>query len=170
MNKKGFLLTECCVALMAVCLLITCFYDNFAQSVNIGREVLRDLEIYRVERSVVALMKEELIFYVDTAAISGESPGTLISCQETAVKRKIYYYCKSSPEAPYATTLYQKTNVEGKSPGINPLTPPNIEVTEWRVEKLNDKSLLMTIGLKEYKTGREKLFSEVVDLCNGKVL
>ena len=158
------------MALMAVCLLITCFYDNFAQSVNIGREVLSDLEIYRAGRSAVGLLKEELTFYVDTAAISGEIPGTLISCQETAIKRKIYYYCKSSPEKPYAITLYQKTNVEGKSSGINPLTPPNIEVTEWHVEKINDKSLLLTIGLKEHKTGREKFFSEVVELCNGKVL
>lgn len=170
MNRKGFLLTECCVALMAVCLLITCFYDNFAQSINIGRYVLSDLEIYRVERSAVALLKEELTFYVDEAAISGESSGTLITCQETAVKRKIYYYCKSAPEEPYAITLYQKTNVEGRSSGINPLTPPNIEVTEWYVEKINDKSFLLKIGLKESKTGREKFFFEVINLCNGKVL
>lgn len=171
MNKKGFLLLEYSVALMFICLLLSVFYDNFIQSIDTYRKIVSDLEIYRAERGALSMMKEEMGFYVDTVQVFDEAQGySLITGKETAAKRKISYYCNESPDGDHVLTLYQKTQVEGKSAGINPLTPPSIEVTEWKAERISDRNFLLTIGIRECSSGRERKFFEVVYLCNGKVL
>mgnify|MGYP003598828145 CR=1 FL=1 len=159
MNKKGFLLLEYCIALMLVSLILFIFHDTFFQAILTCQKVTKDLEIYRVERATMALLRENLDFNVEK-----------VVCQEAAAKRKIYYYCSESPTGRHTTTLYQRIKVEDKGAGVNPLTTPDMEVTAWHAEKLSNKSILLTFSLREYSSGREKDFSEVINLCNGKVL
>lgn len=171
MNKKGFLLLEYCIALMLVSLILFIFHDTFFQAILTCQKVTKDLEIYRVERATMALLRENLDFNVEKVELLKDAEdSSMIVCQEAAAKRKIYYYCSESPTGRHTTTLYQRIKVEDKGAGVNPLTTPDMEVTAWHAEKLSNKSILLTFSLREYSSGREKDFSEVINLCNGKVL
>ncbi|MGE4589155.1 MAG: hypothetical protein AB7E34_06220 [Acidaminococcaceae bacterium] len=171
MNKKGFLLLEYCIALMLASLTLFIFRDTFLQSIKTCQKIASDSEIYRVERATMSLLRENIDFNVDKVELQeNASNGTIIVCQETAAKRKIYYYCSESPSGKHVMTLYQRIKVEDKSSGINPLTAPNVEVNAWHVEKLSEKSFLLAFSIRECSSGREKKFFEVINLCNGIVL
>jgi len=162
---------EYSIALMLFCLLLFAFHDRLLQSFDTCRNVSSDLEIYRVERATISLLREKFCFYIERVQLQNNDSGsTLIVCQETAAKRMNYYYCKNNLSGTYTATLYQSIKVEGKSAGINPLTPSNMEITEWHADKLSEKSFLLTIAIREHSSGREKKFFEVINLCNGTVL
>ena len=171
MNKKGFLLLEYCIALMLVSMTLFVFRDVLLQSIRTCEKIASDLEIYRVERTTMSLLRENISFNVDKIELlENASNQTTIICQETAVKRRVYYYCSESPSGEHGLTLYQRIKVEDKSAGVNPLTATNVQVTYWHAEKLSAKSLLLVFSIRECSSGREKKFFEVIDLCNGKVL
>ncbi|MPM97556.1 hypothetical protein SDC9_144730 [bioreactor metagenome] len=171
MNKKGFLLLEYCIALMLASLTLFVFRDTFLQSITTCQKVASDLEIYRVERATMALLRENIGFNVEKVELLEDASGEArVVCQETAAKRNVYYYCSESPTGKHVMTLYQKIKVEDKSSGINPLTTPNMEVTAWHAEKLSEKSFLLAFSIRECSSGREKKFFEVINLCNGRVL
>ena len=162
---------EYCIALMLTSLTLFVFQDTFLQAITTCQKVASDLEIYRVERATMALLRENIDFNVEKVELLEDaSNGHIIVCQETAAKRKVYYYCSESPTGRHVMTLYQRIKVEDKSSGINPLTAPNVEVTEWQAEKLSEKSFLLTFSIRESSSGREKKFFEVINLCNGRVL
>lgn len=171
MNKKGFLLLEYCIALMLTSLILFIFHDALFQAITTCQKVTNDLEIYRVERATMALLRENMDFNVEKVELFEDAEkGSIIVCHEAAAKRTILYYCSESPTGRHLTTLYQRIEVEDKSAGVNPLTTPDMEVTAWHAEKLSGKSILLTFSLREYSSGRERDFSEVINLCNGKVL
>ena len=162
---------EYCIALMLTCLTLFVFQDTFLQSIKTCQKVASDLEIYRVERATMALLRENLDFNVEKVELLEDASGeAMVVCQETAAKRKVYYYCSESPTGKHVMTLYQRIKVEDKSSGINPLTVPNMEVTKWHAEKLSEKSFLLAFSIRECSSGREKKFFEVINLCNGRVL
>ncbi|MHC1719069.1 MAG: hypothetical protein AB9883_10530 [Acidaminococcaceae bacterium] len=162
---------EYCIALMLASLTLFVFRDTFLQSITTCQKVASDLEIYRLERATIALLRENLDFNVEKVELLEDTSGeAIVICQETAAKRKVYYYCSESPTGKNIMTLYQRIKVEDKSSGVNPLTTPNMEVTAWHAEKLSEKSFLLAFSIRECSSGREKKFFEVINLCNGKVL
>lgn len=157
--------------MMLMSLMLFIFHDALFQSISTYQKVGADLEIYRVERSMMALLRENIDFNVEKVQVlEGLDETSVIMCEETAAKRKKYYYCSESPTGRHLTTLYQRIKVENKNAGVNPLTTPGMEVTAWHAEKLSEKSFLLTFSIREYSTNREKKFFEVINLCNGKVL
>ena len=109
MNKKGFLLLEYCIALMLVSMTLFVFRDVLLQSIRTCEKIASDLEIYRVERTTMSLLRENISFNVDKIELlENASNQTTIICQETAVKRRVYYYCSESPRVRHTTTLYQR--------------------------------------------------------------
>ena len=162
---------EYCIALMLTSLTLFVFQDTFLQAITTCQKVASDLEIYRVERAAMALFRENLDFNVEKVELLEDASGeAMVVGQETAAKRKVYYYCSKSPTGKHVMTLYQRIKVEDKSSGINPLTVPNMEVTKWHAEKLSEKSFLLAFSIRECSSGREKKFFEVINLCNGRVL
>ena len=60
MNKKGFLLLEYCIALMLVSMTLFVFRDVLLQSIRTCEKIASDLEIYRVERTTMSLLRENI--------------------------------------------------------------------------------------------------------------
>jgi len=162
-------LIEYCLTAVILCLVIVLSYERCLQAAFTYGRITSDLELYRAERAAFSLVRQEICFYAETVELQEDGAGNpVIVCQEPAPRRKVTYYTQSQGAA--NNVLYQKTKVEGKNAGINPLTPPDVTVTAWYVRKMTGNGLLIGIVLKEKKTGREKEFVEAVELGNGKVI
>lgn len=78
------------------------------------------------------------------------------------------YYVRDYPgtvrKGLYMSTAYW----EGKE-GINPLTPPDIEVSCFKVEKLRGNNLSLTIGLRIPRSGRTVLRTKTIHLTEAEV-
>ena len=145
-------------------------YQGYLTFLASNNKVMTDLEFFRVKRAVFNLLEQELSFKSATVQLEQNNMGTILTCREVWPQRTLTYYCQNASSKPYYETLYLKTQISGQRPGINPLTPSSVIVTEWQLESLDNNKLHVKLTLTDVKGKRKKEFSEVIILCNGKII
>lgn len=68
---------EYCIALMLASLTLFVFRDTFLQSITTCQKVASDLEIYRVERATMALLRENIGFNVEKVELLEDASGEI---------------------------------------------------------------------------------------------
>ncbi len=82
--------------------------------------------------------------------------------------KKRTYYCR-----PYTGTnwlgLYQETKAAGKKKGVNPLSPPDIQILSFQAEPVEKDGIILTLVLEEICSGRQHSTRKYIRLLNGVV-
>lgn len=168
-KKRGSLLLEMNIFLFLIAML----FSGFSQGMihlweNIDR-VKDQIFMGRVARDLLAIMEYQLTFHT-TEVFLQETAGTcILHCTTLGQAKKRSFFCQKYPHS-NNFGFYQKVQVLGRNPGINPLSPPDMGVTNFQVEKLSSFMVKVNFTLTVLATGRHKAFTGVLYLRNGTVL
>lgn len=149
--------------------LVIMFQHSFTKFLSMYANIGSDIKLYRAERVLVSILKKEIEYASKTVAITDDADFGTVDCSEYGDRRTVTYYCRETAEE-IGATLYRSTKVVGKAAGINPLSPPEVQMTQWHLYKTSATSFVMVLGFREKGSMRERVFIEEVSLCNGQLL
>ncbi|HIU64517.1 MAG TPA: hypothetical protein IAB06_05750 [Candidatus Avacidaminococcus intestinavium] len=164
MNKRGIILTEVCLGVFITTITLLIAGILFKSLLGGGQKIAIDLAMYRTERSAFLHMRREIGWQAKRVCIINNGKACTLKCYELGEKRTVSYYTGLS-----GNNLYRSIKVIGQNEGINPLLDPEFMVSRWKISKLNEKALVVEIGIKHKKSNRERVFIEVIKVCNGKI-
>jgi len=169
-SKKGFILLEITIAFMLMCLLFATFYQSFLQMAVSMRKIYDDVELNRVACAVMATVESEIMYGSQQVILQENKYGSRIVCRHIGPKRTVIFYCSNVAGTMQKVVVYKSTQIAGRPEGINPLSSQLVSAEKFRVEKIDGRTLRLEMELKIVKTGRRKIFIEVIRLCNGHVV
>ena len=159
--------------LVFLCLLLAMVFSTFSSGVisvysHVDR-IYDRVTLHRVGRDLIAIMERQLSFYTAKAVIKETKTGSSLCCYSLGLGKSKTFFRRPYPRSG-AYGFYQSTQSKGKAPGVNPLTPPDIGVETFQVEKLSPYMVRVKLRLTVLKTGRHEDFFSVLYLRNGVVL
>lgn len=118
-------------------------------------------EMDRIEQDLHARLEARFLFDVEQVQVAEGPEGTVVRCYGGPRFARRDYYVKESPSS-RCPVLYRRTwNPQGRKPGVNPISPEHIAVTDFQAEQTAPGRLLWKMTLVHRKTGVKKRFQEV---------
>lgn len=155
--RRGFLLAEMQLGLAASALLTMLVGNSLLFMLHTGKKVQTDIQLQESGRYMLGMLEKDIGY--ESASVALQQDGSAIKCRTTAGRKNFSFYREGH-------ALYKSTST-GNGTGKNPLYLPDCAVTEWRVEKLHEKMLLVTLTLE--KEGRQRTFQRLIYCVNGQV-
>lgn len=168
-KKKGSLLLEINMFLFLFAILFSGFFQGTIHLWENVDKVKDHIFMGRVARDLLAIMEYQLTFHTTEAVVQENSGNSILHCTTLGQAKKRSFFCQKYPQSSNLG-FYQKIQVLGRNPGVNPLSPPDMGVTDFHVEKLSSFMVKVDFTLTVLATGRHKNFTGVLYLRNGTLL
>lgn len=168
-KQKGSLLLEINMFFFLFAILFATFSQGMIQLWDNVDRVKDHIFMGRVARDLLAIMEYQLTFYTREAVLQESSGNSILHCTTLGQAKKRSFFCQKYPQSSNFG-FYQKTQVLGRNQGVNPLSPPDMGVTCFHIEKLSPFMVRVNFTLTVLATGRHKVFTGILYLRNGTVL
>lgn len=169
-RHKGFLLTEVLAGLMIVSMVVLLSGSNILTIFTGWRRMQIDGELLDAGRYMLTKIERHLTLEATIVTVTGNF---VIDCQTEYPDKSTLifigseydYLIKDNPEYEPRGLFLNTTTTEG--PGTNPLFIRDCMVSNWYVERINDKEILVSFTLN--KDSRTKDFVRLFYCVNGVV-
>ena len=161
-RKSGSILIELNI-LFLVIVLAGVLYSPSAKMVFTNyKRILADLEIAQAARYTESILRRELSYNTTLVRLSKDFAGKdQLVCQKTFKNVRNYWYISNS-------ILYRRT-IKENSTGINPFSNPEIQIIDFRTQRLSDNKIGILITFKHSETGLIRKLPLTLILSNGYV-
>lgn len=159
-NEQGFLTAELQLSLAAAALLMVLLCSSSVAVLQNCRKVVLDIQLQDAARYMLTVLEKDIACDSVLVTVSKDYKGAdKIGCR-TVFGSKSYLYTLESGG------LYKQTQTAGTK-GKNPLYVPDCTVAQWKVHRLDDKTLQIDFTLQKNK--RQKHFQRIFYCLNGRV-
>lgn len=158
-KRKGSVLVEACASLVCLTLLLQGALQLVTQGFRGLRYVKSRWELQRCSQDLRTRLETYFLYQADV--VQTLNNGTIVTCygHENPLHREFYLNFSKTANC---QALYSKGwSANVSQAGVNPLSPPHVEVTGLQVRKLGGHVLLWNMKLRHRPTGAEKAFQEV---------
>lgn len=161
--RGGFLLLELNLVLVILAVLGLIFSAHFGSLSKTFKSLEADVRLHQANRYTQSLLGRELSYDVESASLSIDSLSRQHLINQSVLGNVQTHFYRSD------SILYRKkTSAIGS--GVNPFSLIEVIIVDMQLQKLSADSLLITLILKDEKSGRIKTFSRRHRLCNGYVI
>lgn len=159
-RKSGGILVELNF-LFIIIILICGFFSNSAHAVLVNyKKTMADMEMARCVRFTKSFLCRDLSYNTTQIRLSKDLNGKdQITCSKTFENVRCYWYVSNS-------ILYRKTIREAGF-GVNPFSNPEIQIIDFRTERLANNRLGILMTMKHLETGLVRKIPFVIFLNNG---
>lgn len=165
-NERGFLLLEVLLAMAVMITALVIFFNLFKPVIRL--QTMAGARANLTENQIVVMQHivQQVNWYSSKVMVTSER----LTCYDVSGNRLIAFY-RAQESAAGVGVLYINTTVGADLPGVNQLTDPyNVNVEEFKVYKINNKIIFLTMQLRDIKTNTVKQHTEYVTIYNGEVL
>ena len=168
-RRRGSILLEFVFLFLLVAMIFSTFSSGVISIYSHVDRIYDHVTLHRVGRDLIAIMERQLSFYTAKAVIKTTKTGSSLCCYSLGLGKSKTFFRRPYPDTDFYG-FYQSTQTKGKAPGVNPLTPPDIGLDIFQVEKISPYMVRVKLRLTMLKTGRHQDFFSVLYLRNGVVL
>lgn len=167
-SYRGFFMLEVLLATLLLGIIITIFLKCMHLTLFLQQKNIARINVAENQRIVFQTVRQQLAFYSKQARILPGVDGDRLAIIDVAENRQIAYYLHKDAQK---QVIYQEIQVQENQPGINQLTDPyNVEVLEFKVEKISADKLRLTVVMQDREKKARETRSEYLPLLNGVVL
>ncbi|MDO5598058.1 MULTISPECIES: hypothetical protein [Acidaminococcus] len=160
-KARGFLLAEGALSLLLVLLAAGRLLQSLPGAALSLQRLVGRRELQRTRQDLHTRLEAALLNSVSQARVVQGRHGTELECYHRYSQAQWTFFVADSAST-HLPTLYKGTwNQESRQKGVNPLTPPHVEVTGFAVEALPEKRLRWHLGLRHRRTGQETELDKV---------
>lgn len=160
-KARGFLMAEGAVALFLVLVVAGTLALSLPEAALALQRLQGRRELERSRRDLHTRLEATLLTSVAQARVVEGKHGPELECYHRRSMAQWTFFVAESAST-RIPTLYKGTwNQDSRQKGVNPLTPPHVEVTDFRVEALPGKRIHWHLGLRHRKTGQETELDKV---------
>ncbi len=168
-KKRASLLLEINFFLLIVAMLCAGFSQGVITLWKNVDNVKDQFFLGRVSRDVLAILEYRLTYHTTFARLQEGEAGTIVHCSTLGGAKSVSFFCQKYPgTSDYG--FYQNVQTMGRQPGINPLSPPDMGVTNFRIRRLASNMVKVSFTLTVLASGRNKDFRGILYLRNGVVV
>ena len=168
-RRKASMLLEINFILLLAIILFSGFSHGMISLWKNINSVHDQIYMGRVSRDLLAILEFQLTFHTQVAKIQNVEGRCVLHCSCLGGAKEKSFFCKKYPKV-NAYGFYQSVQTKGKTPGINPLSPPDMGVTSFQVQRLSKRMLKVDFTLTVLGTGRHKAYTGILYLRNGVML
>lgn len=159
-RKSGGILIELNF-LFIIIILICGLFSNSVHAVLVNyKKTMADMEMARCAHFTKSILCRDLSYNTTQVRLSKDLNGKdQIICRKTFENVRCYWYVSNS-------ILYRKT-IKGAVSGVNPFSNPEIQIIDFRTERLANNRLGILMTMKHLETGLVRKMPFVIFLNNG---
>ena len=158
-KRRGSVLLEACAGLLCLAILLQGALQLVTQGVRGLRYLKGRWELQRASQDLRTRLETYLLYQADV--VQTLNGGTIVICYGHDRIQRREFSLKVSKTA-NCRALYSESWSAGASQGgVNPLSPPHIEVTELKATRLSGHIVHWRMMLTYRPTGAKREFSEV---------
>lgn len=159
---------EVLLATLLLGIIITIFLKSMHLTIHLQQKSIARINVAENQRLVFQKVRQQLAFYSKQVKILPEVDGDRLIITDVAENRQVSYYLHKDAQK---QVIYQEVRVQENQPGINQLTDPyNVEVLEFKAEKISADKLRLTIVIQDREKRELETCSEYLTLLNGVAL
>ncbi len=160
-KERGFLLLELQITAALAALLVMLCYQDFCLLLTGWQHLRTDMYLRDAGRYMQSVLAKDLGYEASELTLRSDSKGIRKHISATNYAGKTFTYTLER------NGLYKQTKTITTT-GKNPLFVPDCKVTDWQVERLGEKIVLVQFTLA--KDGRQQFFEQYLHCLNGRVL
>lgn len=160
-KARGFLMAEGAVALFLVLVVAGSLARTLPGAALSLQHLQGRRELERSRRDLHTRLEAALLTSVSQARVVTGKRGPELECYQRYTQAQWTFFVAESAST-HTSTLYKGTwNQNSRQKGVNPLTPPHVEVTGFTVEALPEQRIHWHLGLRHRQTGQEAELDKV---------
>lgn len=154
-KARGFLMAEGALALFLVLMVAGSLLQCLPGAALFLQRLQGRRELQRTRRDLHTRLEAALLTSVSQARVVQGKHGPELEGFHRVTQAQWTFFVAESAST-HVPTLYKGTwNQGSRQKGVNPLTPPHVEVTDFAVEALPGKRIHWQLGLRHRRTGQE---------------
>ncbi len=167
-KDKGFFIVELALNTLLTMIILAIFLKCIHLTVLLNEKSNAQINIRENQRIIFQTLRQQLAFYTKKVTILPGAYGDVLVITDVTENRKVSYYVSKEQGR---GILYQAIQVQQGQAGVNQLTDPyNVEVLEFKAEKIAVDKLLVSIKVQDRRNSKLETRQEYLQLLNGQVL
>ena len=158
-KNRGSILLEACAAIVCLVLLLQGALQLVTQGYRGLRYLKSEWELQRVSRELRSRLETYFLYQADV--VQTFDNGTLVMCYGHDRTQRRNLYVKKAKSAGCYTLYSESWSPNANQSGVNPLSSPHVDVTDFKAERLSGHLVLWRMTLTYRPTGKKKVFREV---------